>query len=331
MNNRLFEPVIAIMKQQTIWFSVACLFAMAAGSIAFDLGGRQATAQNRLQSVSENRVSVGTQQRTTVGGLEANSGIRTENAEIAGLKVALWYPASYGTAPVPLVIFSHGLHGSNMQSTFLMKALAGAGYLVVAPNHKDAGFGRSMSKKPEANFVKPETWSDSTYRDRANDIIVLLRALKQDPARTKAIDWSKVALAGHSLGGYTVLGLAGAWPTWKLPEVKAVLALSPYALPFEVKGSLGAIKVPVMYQGGTRDIGITPWIGQKSGAYYQTPGPAYFVDLDKAGHFAWTDLNPRYQASINYYCTAFLDRYVRGNLNAHPEVRRQDVSELLSK
>ena len=26
---------------------------------------------------------------------------------------------------------------------------------------------------------------------------------------------------GHSLGGYTVLGLAGGWPSWKLPGIQS--------------------------------------------------------------------------------------------------------------
>src|SRR6185369_13906011 len=103
-------------------------------------------------------------------------------------------------------------------------------------------------------------WSDATYKDRADDIRSLLSALKADPGWSKSIDWSKVSLAGHSLGGYTVLGLGGAWLKWKLPEVKAILALSPYCSPFVEKGNLGAITVPVMYQGGTRDFGITPTV-----------------------------------------------------------------------
>src|SRR2546421_147846 len=87
---------------------------------------------------------------------------------------------------------------------------------------------------------------------------------------------SRQRQAGHSLGGYTVLGLAGGWPSWKLPEVKAVLALSPYCSPLAQKGRLSAIKVPVMYQGGTRDLGITPSVIKGRGAYDQTTGNVYW-------------------------------------------------------
>ena len=57
--------------------------------------------------------------------------------QLAGLQCSVWQPASPG-GPVPLVIFSHGFHGNRNQSTFLTASLARAGYLVLAPNHKDA-------------------------------------------------------------------------------------------------------------------------------------------------------------------------------------------------
>jgi predicted dienelactone hydrolase len=87
-----------------------------------------------------------------------------------------------------------------------MTALASAGYLVVAPNHRDAtGNGGSAR------------W----------------------------IDWQRFGLIGHSLGGYTVLGLGGVWPSWKLDGVKAVLALSPYVQPFLVRRTPAGLGAPI--------------------------------------------------------------------------------------
>ena len=71
------------------------------------------------------------------------------------------------------------------------------------------------------------------------------------------MDWDHFGLVVHSLGGYTVLALGGGWKSWKLSGVKAVLALSPYSAPFTVSHTLGDIHIPVMYQGGTLDAGIT--------------------------------------------------------------------------
>ena len=83
--------------------------------------------------------------------------------KIAGLDVAVWEPAAAASAP--LVIFSHGFSGCNTQSTFLMEAMAAAGYLVVAPNHKDNNCGKPPMGKPEEKFNNPEAWTDQTYKD----------------------------------------------------------------------------------------------------------------------------------------------------------------------
>jgi predicted dienelactone hydrolase len=169
-----------------------------------------------------------------------------ETHQIAGLSVAVWRPAQ-NTAPAPLVLFSHGYHGCNTQSTFLMEALAKAGYLLMAPNHKDAICGGGLFERPEEPFQNPGAWNEATYKERGNDIVRLVDAVRQDEQWTGLVDWSKVALAGHLLGGYTVLALAGGWPSWKLTTVKAVLALSPYCDPFLQKGTLDRLAVPVMY------------------------------------------------------------------------------------
>jgi len=145
---------------------------------------------------------------------------------IGGLAVTIWTPDDMTTQPAPIVVFSHGFHGCATQSRFLMEALAADGYLVFAPNHRDAacnGGAARWTDRPEAPLVRPAIWDDGTYRDRADDITGLLAALYKDSAFAGRIDWQRVALVGHSLGGYTVLGLGGAWRSWRLPGVKAVV------------------------------------------------------------------------------------------------------------
>ena len=259
---------------------------------------------------------------------EAASGMQTMT--IGGLTAAYWLPAE-GASPAPLILFSHGLHGCKSQSVFLMAALAKDGYIVVAPDHKDAacGGGGFLTQKPQADFRDFAAWSDQTYRDREQDMKKLYAALKSDKDWSPRIDWDRVGLAGHSLGGYTVVGLAGAWPSWKMAGIKAVLALSPYAQPFPENGDLGHIDVPVMYQGGTRDIGDTPFMKKPGGIYDLTPAPAWFVDFKKTGHFGWTDLQKGSQQEIVDYSLWFFDHVLKGSDAPLPQ--EDGVEDLRSK
>jgi dienelactone hydrolase len=243
-----------------------------------------------------------------------------ETLSFGSLDVTIWRPTN-ATTPAPIVIFSHGFHGSAVQSRFLMTALAGAGYLVVAPNHADAtshGGRAQWTDHPERPFGDPEAWDESTFHGRADDIIRLIDAFKAAPAWRGQIDWDRCGLAGHSLGGYTVLGLGGAWPGWRIHGIKAILALSPYVHPFLLHRTLDGLTAPVMYQGSTLDFSITPWVGKPGGAYDLSPAPKYFVELNWAGHFAWTNLRAIDHTAIEAYSLAFFDRYLCSNVAAAP-------------
>ncbi|MEJ0071407.1 MAG: hypothetical protein WDO24_24685 [Pseudomonadota bacterium] len=47
-----------------------------------------------------------------------------ELTTIAGLTVAVWMPPDATPRPLPVILFSHGYRGCNIQSAFLMRALA---------------------------------------------------------------------------------------------------------------------------------------------------------------------------------------------------------------
>jgi dienelactone hydrolase len=254
---------------------------------------------------------------------------RSETATIGGRKVDIWRPSESG--PAPIIIFSHGYLGCGRQSTFLTQALADAGYLVVAPQHADSLCGQQLNL-PEVPFWQPQNWSDQTYRDRRDDIVAVISALHRDPAFAGEIDWTKLGLMGHSLGGYTVLGLAGAWPSWRIPDVKAVVALSPWCLPFLMAGgSLGGVSATVEYQGGTGDFAITPSVSVPGGCYDATRAPAEFVEFQDAGHLAWTDMTPTAHADMIFYARTFFDVWLRGKPPDQLRIRRDGVTDLRLK
>ena len=239
-----------------------------------------------------------------------------QSVKLGGMDVTVWSQETGKAVKKPAIIFSHGFHGCATQSRFLMEAFASAGYIVFASNHRDAVCSKGKAhwySRAVVPLRKPGTWNDTSYRDRADDIRRLIDAVRADNRFRARVDWSRFGLAGHSLGGYTVLGLCGAWPRWKLPGVKAVLALSPYSQPFILHKTLSGLSVPVMYQGGTWDYGATPRMNKSGLSYEQSPAPKYYVEFKRAGHFAWTDIGrtgPRKE--IIDYSLAFMNRYVKG-------------------
>ena len=251
--------------------------------------------------------------------------------EIAGRQVAMWKPA--GPPPAegyPVIVFSHCYTLCEAGSKFLTEGLAQAGYFVLAPHHQDGSCGgkhggklagklAKLSKGPEEPFRDADNWSDATYTDRRDDLEAVLDAvLKTKSFEGVAIDSSRVGLAGHSLGGYTVLGLAGAWPSWKDPRVKAVLAVSPFCTPFFKKGDLGHLGVPVMYQGGTADFAVTPTVARPGGGYDLTSAPKFFVEFSMAGHLAFTDAISTRHDPMERFALAFFDRYLKGLTDPDP-------------
>jgi hypothetical protein len=78
--------------------------------------------------------------------------------------------------------------------------------------------------------------------------------------------------------------------------------------PFLVRHTLAGLDAPVMYNGGTLDFGITPALHKAIGAYDLSPTPKYYIELQAAGHFVWTDLRRTFHDPIVAYSLAFLNR-----------------------
>jgi len=138
------------------------------------------------------------------------------------LNVTVWYPAAAGGEPAlvgddrlfkgttarrdapfaagrfPLVLVSHGSGGSIETLGWLAAPLVKAGFVVAGPNHPGTTRGNST---PLAT-----TW----MWERTADLSAVLTALTGDPAWAPHLDGSRVGALGFSLGGHTVLSIAGA-------------------------------------------------------------------------------------------------------------------------
>jgi predicted dienelactone hydrolase len=226
------------------------------------------------------------------------------------------------------VLFSHGLGGCALQSLFLTEELARHGYVLAAPDHNDAVCRIGSDEHNFANmrtdqsFLEPDRWTERSQRDRMLDLRNVIDLVGNDPQLGPATDVQRIGIVGHSLGGYAAIGMAGGWPSWKHADVKAVLALSPYVLPFMTQGTLARLDVPVMYQGAQFDWGITTSLEGTQGAYAVTGAPKYFVKLRGGTHLEWVNLlcsgQPNVVACLKAKPNAYLiDRYGIEFLDRH--------------
>ena len=106
--------------------------------------------------------------------------------------------AVYPSSKHPLILLSHGTGGSRMTLEWLAGALVKKGFIVAAVDH----WGNTYDNKIAIDFVTP--WQ------RSRDISFVLTKLLKDTSLSKIIDRDRIGAAGFSIGGYTVLALAGA-------------------------------------------------------------------------------------------------------------------------
>jgi len=108
-------------------------------------------------------------------------------------------PIATSQAKFPVVMLSHGTGGSAMQLAWLGTVLARHGYIAVGINH------------PGNNALEPYTAEGFVlWWERATDISDVLDELMSDATFGPHVDEGRIGAAGFSIGGYTVLELAGA-------------------------------------------------------------------------------------------------------------------------
>lgn len=98
----------------------------------------------------------------------------------------------------PLIVVSHGTGGSALAMAWLGTRLAAHGYIAVAVNH------------PGNNALEPYTPQGFTlWWLRARDLSTVLDGMLSDREFGPRIDARRIGAAGFSLGGYTMIEIAG--------------------------------------------------------------------------------------------------------------------------
>lgn len=171
---------------------------------------------------------------------------------------------------LPVVVFSHGMAGYRMQSSFLMTHLASWGFVVAAPEHPERGLKIIVEKGfPEGD--------DSPAAVRATVELLRAEQTRRGGLLEGRLDLGRMAVTGHSAGAAAVLGVAAdpEWVTW------ITYASGGF-------GTGGGPGKPSLMMGGTSD-GIADMAMIEKAYLRQAPGKR-LVAVAAAGHLGFTDI-----------------------------------------
>jgi len=174
-----------------------------------------------------------------------------------------------GNAAAPLVILSHGLGGSRDGLAYLGAALAQAGLLALHVQHPgtDSAIWQGLADPRLAMAAAVLDVRQAV--DRLRDIAFVLDTLPTRPPLRGRADPTRIAIAGHSYGAWTVTHMLGerlpggdaleAQIGLALPDrrLRAGIALSPVP-PLGVPPAIAYARVqaPILHVTGTRDLGV---------------------------------------------------------------------------
>ncbi len=293
------------------------------------------------------------------------------------LTVAVWYPTEapskphrYGggstvgqvalnaaprveDAPWPLLVFSHGYGGSGLGAVFFTEALAARGWIVACPDHHDpdsavrirTGQEKDLDRLALLRHAREITASSPEDRDkylyRLDEMQLALDGLLASDPFGKLIDRDRMAVGGHSLGGFTALGLCGTIPERRDSRLRAVLLFSTGAGAYLFRDQeLAAVRMPSMIFMGEREKeqrrGDQTMSDLSARIYRNLAAPKYFLEVKGASHFSF---NNRFENNartrllsgtetqfevIRRYAIAFLEKHVAGRKTADRVLESSD-------
>ncbi|MEB3312617.1 MAG: transporter substrate-binding domain-containing protein, partial [Cyanobacteriota bacterium] len=225
------------------------------------------------------------------------------------------------SAPVPLVIISHGFGAVKEDFIFLSQHLASHGYAVVVPDHVGSDL---QYRQQYLNGRLNTLLSPIEFINRPREISYLIDQLEQlaanSPDWAGRLDLNRIAAIGDSLGSSTVMALAGATINYDRlvaacdrdtvildfslylqcrarflppknydlsdPRIKAVIAAHNLGGPLYGPEGVARINIPIMMVSGSADV-VAPVVTEQFAPFLWLTSPTRYLALLQVGtHFS---------------------------------------------
>jgi pimeloyl-ACP methyl ester carboxylesterase len=296
-----------------------------------------------------------------------NAGFRIVDVTVEDRTVttAIWYPTeeeekplAYGSerstnrgtvavdaAPagedkrLPLLLYSHGFGGSAIGYTYLAEPLARRGWIVAAPDHTDAvnasrirtgrnpSDARRLSREARKLVQSGTDFDFDKYAYRLEDVRAVLDHVLEMEAFSGPIDRQKIAIGGHSFGGYTAVGVCGALEKYHDDRFRAIILHSPGIWMYSEQ-QFSRIDLPVLYMLGEKETSRRR-IGRTKLAWAERvlraiQAPGYYAEVKDGTHFSfntrqrdglfsrWLSGSPEEFKTVRQYSFDFLDHHLLG-------------------
>jgi predicted dienelactone hydrolase len=292
------------------------------------------------------------------------------------LTVAVWYPTAaqpkshhYGGptfgnvavdaapsakgGPYPFLVFSHGYGGSGLSAVFFTEALASRGWIAACPDHHDRDSAVRIRTGQKKYFNRREFLQHAReisaagpgdrgkYLYRLDEMRLVIDGVLASGPFGKRIDRDRIAVGGHSLGGFTALGLSGTIKERHDPRIKAILLFSTGAGSYLFReDELAAVRIPSMLFMGEREKsqlrGSRTMSELSARIYRNVSSPKYFLEVKGGSHFSFNNSfsdNPLSKllsgteeqfGVIRRYSIAFLEEYAAGRKASGHILERND-------